>query len=404
MKTNVFVIIATIIVFGISAIFIASEARALKQLKEDNAILLNIKFGLLNPEQWKEKLMVLLNSKIDAFNFTENDQSTTRTQIESFLVFAIDEAERINNDRSNKNVEGFIESLITTVAIDFTDLRNRVPEITDNIMAKYKGDKIFLDFKILLKQVLSSYLFKANPYNAIDPNKVLLKKYQEQIPANVSLKEWFPTNINKKSNVLNGFVIGYLIVLFCLLYFYKKHMALLFLPQWIALTITLIAAVCSPMLDLDARLLGIDISLLGGNMHFGEQSLFFQSKSILDVFWLLITSGSVQSIVIGILIILFSVILPIVKSYAQLVLFYKPKAVSSSLQYISTLGKWSMADVFVIAIFMAYLGFNSVISSQLSNLSSTNVSIISTNNTSLQVGFVLFVSYVLGGLWTGKRS
>jgi hypothetical protein len=63
-------------------------------------------------------------------------------------------------------------------------------------------------------------------------------------------------------------------------------------------------------------------------------------------------------------------------------------------------GKWSMADVNVVAIFMAYIGFKGILDSQLAhlNMKTDSLASISTNETSLQPGFILFVSFVLFGL------
>jgi hypothetical protein len=60
-----------------------------------------------------------------------------------------------------------------------------------------------------------------------------------------------------------------------------------------------------------------------------------------------------------------------------------------------------MADVMVIAIFMAYIGFNGIITSQFGQLSSTNqeLVILTTNGTSLQPGYYLFLTYTLLALF-----
>ncbi len=60
-------------------------------------------------------------------------------------------------------------------------------------------------------------------------------------------------------------------------------------------------------------------------------------------------------------------------------------------------GKWSMADVVVVAIFMAYIGFNGIVNSQLTKLTaeSEQIQMLSTNGTSLQPGFYLFFTYTV---------
>jgi hypothetical protein len=60
-------------------------------------------------------------------------------------------------------------------------------------------------------------------------------------------------------------------------------------------------------------------------------------------------------------------------------------------------GKWSMADVMVVAIFMSYIGFNGIITSQFGKLknASEELVILTTNGTSLQPGYYIFLAYAL---------
>ncbi len=58
-----------------------------------------------------------------------------------------------------------------------------------------------------------------------------------------------------------------------------------------------------------------------------------------------------------------------------------------------------MADVIVIAILMSYIGLNGLLESQLANLNvRSNFLTITTNNTALQPGYIIFISFVLYGL------
>ncbi len=63
-------------------------------------------------------------------------------------------------------------------------------------------------------------------------------------------------------------------------------------------------------------------------------------------------------------------------------------------------GKWSMADVMVVGIMMTYIGFNGVVESQLAdlNIHSATLTSVTTNNTSLQPGYIVFVGFVIYGL------
>lgn len=142
---------------------------------------------------------------------------------------------------------------------------------------------------------------------------------------------------------------------------------------------------------------------MGHTIHFENQVLYFQSKSILDVFWIMITNHDIQMKFIGVLLITFSIFFPLLKIISSFLFYfnYRNARNNSVIKYfILKSGKWSMTDVMVVAIFMAYIGFNGIITSQFGQLSSTHqkLVLISTNGTSLQPGYYIFVTYCLLGL------
>lgn len=59
--------------------------------------------------------------------------------------------------------------------------------------------------------------------------------------------------------------------------------------------------------------------------------------------------------------------------------------------------KWSMADVMVVAMFMAYLGLDGVVDNELKKLGAEDdpINVITFNGTHLEVGFYLFLAFVL---------
>jgi hypothetical protein len=58
-----------------------------------------------------------------------------------------------------------------------------------------------------------------------------------------------------------------------------------------------------------------------------------------------------------------------------------------------------MADVMVVAILMTYIGFNGIVGSTLSDLNLNNgtISSITTNNTAILPGYIIFIGFVLYG-------
>jgi hypothetical protein len=170
------------------------------------------------------------------------------------------------------------------------------------------------------------------------------------------------------------------------------------------LAVLLLAGVTTPMIDMEAKISQMSFTLMGHPIHFENQVLYFQSKSILDVFWIMITHRDVQMKGVGILVIAFSVLVPLLKIVSSVGYYFNWRNAweNPMIKFIVLhSGKWSMADVMVVAIFMAYIGFNGIIASQLGHLSSESqdVVILTTNGTSLQPGYYLFLTYTLLALF-----
>src|SRR3954469_9924411 len=86
----------------------------------------------------------------------------------------------------------------------------------------------------------------------------------------------------------------------------------------------------------------------------GKMTLFHQTRSILGTVRNLYDTGNL--LVAG-LILLFSVLVPFAKGLSLLCVlaFRKARFRMPLFRFISAIGKWSMADVFVMGIFLAYL-------------------------------------------------
>ncbi|WP_257899694.1 paraquat-inducible protein A, partial [Klebsiella pneumoniae] len=107
--------------------------------------------------------------------------------------------------------------------------------------------------------------------------------------------------------------------------------------------------------------------LLDHPVSFTNQVLYYQSKSILDVFWIMFTHKDVQMKVVGILMVAFSIVFPLLKILFSLVYYYNFRGARENRWvqfFVLQSGKWSMSDVLVVSIFMAYIGFNGMITNQ----------------------------------------
>jgi hypothetical protein len=146
---------------------------------------------------------------------------------------------------------------------------------------------------------------------------------------------------------------------------------------------------------------------MGTPISFSEQVLYYQSKSVLEVFRTLIDMGQPEMMVVAILVLTFSVIFPALKVLAVSLCLAWP-----SLQnrfrlarfFALESSKWSMADVMALAIFMSFVAFNGLIGNAMNGLQGPGVQlVIPTDSSKTLPGFYLFVGFCLASLWLAKK-
>lgn len=90
----------------------------------------------------------------------------------------------------------------------------------------------------------------------------------------------------------------------------------------------------------------------------GQFDLYEATQSIMQTIEYLAND---KNYLVALLIFIFSVVVPIVKIILLLIVLFSVniKLNSILLKFVSAIGKWSMADVFVVSIFMAFLASRS---------------------------------------------
>ncbi|NET34666.1 MAG: paraquat-inducible protein A [Cyanothece sp. SIO1E1] len=171
----------------------------------------------------------------------------------------------------------------------------------------------------------------------------------------------------------SGFVISAIVLYLAFLFFYGRNKA----ERSTALGGLLLAAlVClsiglfTPILEIAAfeRDLSIPVKVktefLSLDIDYtakfeGEMYFYYQSKSIVELIGLLLRQGNW---IVGISILVFSLLFPLGKTLFTLLALLKPNLVDKPLFsfFIFKTSKWSMADVFVAAIFLSFLAFNNM--------------------------------------------
>lgn len=108
----------------------------------------------------------------------------------------------------------------------------------------------------------------------------------------------------------------------------------------------------------------------------GQVVFFFQSKGIITTIQTLWISGN---FIVAIPLFLFSVLIPLLKTLLIGLALFGHRVASKSLYVIKRIGKWSMADVFVVALLLTYFTVNKDEST----------------DAQVQVGLYFFMSYVI---------
>ncbi len=101
------------------------------------------------------------------------------------------------------------------------------------------------------------------------------------------------------------------------------------------------------------------------------------------------------------MIFLFSVIIPLIKEVLVLSIFFtkNPETRNKIFSCINSIGKWSMCDVFIVAILLAYLSTGASQTENVKNITmmgyTVNVDVFAGMQAHLQIGFWFFLTYCL---------
>jgi hypothetical protein len=375
-------------------------------IKKDYAEVNNIEFGLLSVDAWSNNISEIVIAKIKDFNFTHQQKDTLEKEINKVLNKLVTQAVDMVNEKQ-KTLGGKLKKFAFNTFVNVDHIRARIPEFTNTIIVAVTKpeSKKRLQFMATekLSEMTSETCDSLGSVNARD--SILLRYKMDQESFNkkvVGTNAAFEKKTYHNTFILIGIILAFILVWVIVRKQTQLYTALFIMSVLLAL-IVLVTGLTSPMIEIDARIKELNFMLLGKSMIFKDQILFYQSKSILDVIHILIMTKKADSMLVGGLIFIFSVIFPITKLLtANIYLLGNNKIKKNNFVrfFAFKSGKWSMADVMVIAIFMAYIGFKGILESQLEdlNMKTKNLSTIATNETALQPGFILFVSFVLFSL------
>lgn len=379
-------------------------------IKADHSEINNIAYGLLSVDQWRDEVSGILSKQVKNFKLTTKQKKELQTEVESVLYALIRKAEAMV-DKKPKSLMGKIRKLAIKTFVKTDKIRAQVPSLARSIIAKADNpaQKSKLSNLAMNKftelqhsEIMDSTLrAKQSLFNAmyhkygVDSTETLNSKLDKLLQ-----------DIRVEMYRYCFLMLGCIVMVLGLWWLLRKRVELhgtLFILSLLFAFILLAVGLSASMIEVDCRIKSLDFVLLGQHVIFKDQVLFYESKSILGVVEVLIKQPAIDSIAVGVLILCFSILFPVLKLSSTGIHLLSKKKIAENrvIKYFAfQSGKWSMADVIVIAILMTYIGLNGLLDKQLAllNIRGADLTLITTNNTALQPGYIIFISFVLYGL------
>jgi hypothetical protein len=373
---------------------------ARRAMRTDLAEIQNVSYGILSADKWRDIIGPILNAQVDQLDLTGQSKNL-RPMVEKALNALLD---KMNADKPSGIQGVFVGKMITS-------LRPQVPEYTNVVMGQLVNKGTQKSFKDSIRGVLANAV--ANTFGNTDKTtyNAILQRYgcssgeaceqtlnQKIAAADAQLNRYYLT-------VLVSAALGFILLMVGKPTLSRGAVVVLML---FCLSM-LVGGVLSPMLEVEVRVTKLDATLLGMPIEFREQSLYYRSKTVLEVFHTLIHMGRPEMQVVGVLVILFSIVFPTLKMLALVAGLFRPALLRTNrlMKVLAfELSKWSMADVMVLAIFMSFVAFNGVIEGAfdgLRNVPDIQQVLIPTNASKILPGYYLFIGFCISSIILSRK-
>jgi hypothetical protein len=376
------------------------------QVKEDYSLANSVTFGLFSIDKWRDLITEVMSNQVQDYHITPQQKKALQVSVEKELHGLIGKTVA-EIDKPQKSIGGKLKKLAFKALVDSNKLQEQVKPFARTIIAKVSSPESEQRLKNIagskVKQ-LTGQIYDRTSKADSTVNAYVYQKYKATDPLS------FNKRVDERLALLKTRLIQYVCILLgCVLaalllwWALRKQAHLqtsLFVFALLFALVMLAAGSLVPVVEVDARIQALDLQLLGEQIQFRNQVLFYQSKSILGIVETLISQNKPDAVLVGILILLFVLVLPLLRLIAKGIHILSPKKIANHpvVRYLTfELHKWDMADVMIVAVLMTYIGLNGILKSQLAdlNIHTSALNVTTGNGTSLQPGYFIFASYVL---------
>ncbi len=383
---------------------------ARRVMRTDLAEITHARYGILSADQWRGIIGPMLTAQIDKLDLRGQSKSL-RPMVERSLYALLDNIKTQMTAPSPKGSAKPAGANPFLVNMIVASLRPHVPEYTSVVMAELTKPQTQESFKDSIRGVLADAVRNTFGTTDMTTYNAILGRYgcADGTACEATLSKQIAAADKNLTRdyliVLASAALGF-IVLMAGRPTLSRGAVLVLMLFSIAM---LAGGVLSPMLEVEVRVTKLDATLLGTPIEFRDQSLYYRSKTVLEVCQTLIQMGRPEMMLVGVLVILFSVVFPALKMLALAACLFRPALLRTSrvVKILAfQLSKWSMADVMVLAIFMSFVAFNGVIGSAWDGLRDMpNVQQVSipTNASRILPGYYLFIGFCLSSIILSKK-
>ncbi|MEJ8566458.1 paraquat-inducible protein A [Elongatibacter sediminis] len=384
-----------------------------QSLSQDLAELRHVRYGMLNADIWVNQVSEIVENQVRDLEIQGAKRESVRHALENILdtlLTAADEYVRLQNTTGDwwDRTTGRIKEGMRNTLMDIDTVKAGIPQYADRILLELDKPETRRQLSAFLVSLLSD--ITEETFGQVDDS--VRQDIRERHGCAGSITEC-KALINDRLAHHQGRsrnLAGLALICALLMLLEVKHAGQAGnRAQWILLSgaagLLLACGILTPMIEVEAQINQLSFTLMGEPVRFYNEVLYFQSKSILDVVSILTATREPDMVLVGVLLVTFSVAFPLLKLLASIAYAYDLRGLrhNAFIEFFALKsGKWSMADVMVIAILMAYIAFNGMINSQLNLISQgarrASVEVLTTNGTTLQLGFFMFLSFCLFSL------
>lgn len=372
----------------------------------------NVSFGLLSVDVWRDQVVATTRKELGEFRLTPAQERELRKEIDVQLHRLVSQA-FADLEKPKKSLGDKLKKAAVKTLVEQEEVEKELPGYSQRLMGVLTNPTSYKRITNIADTAITQISRKIYDSSAASTKQIMdsiYRQYGATDKASFESNNATLTDAIKKETYryAYGMMAGVAVVFGIWIVFHRKRnlQSALYILSVIATLILLWVGISTTIIEIDATLSKMDIRFLNGSLSFRSQSLFFQSQSILDVVSLLLGSGRIASVVVGVMILVFCILFPVIILAATCIAVASPHklALNAYVDYLAShASKWNMSDVMVLAILMTFIGFNGIVDSTLTTLNYTESSItsVTSNNTVIEPGYIVYSAFVVFSIALG---